>query len=270
MKAYNNVLITGASAGLGEAMAMRFARMGANLTLNARRLEKLTELKDRLHKVNKKIEIVIAPGDVSHKGAVDEITKQSVNHFGGIDVVIANAGQGMWCRFKDLKDPDQLLELMQLNYMGVVYCLFYGLPHLRKSHGSFVAVSSIQGVIPVAFHTGYVASKYAVNGLIETIRLEEPDVHFLLALPSWISGTELRSHALSGTGTGAVKVKTSHGKHATSSEDCASMIIDALLAKKRDVFVPHQYRFVPILRDMAKNTFDRFVMRKTEGQLKQF
>jgi short-subunit dehydrogenase len=264
---YKNVLITGASSGLGEALAVKFAQRGSNLTLNARRVEKLSALRDRLIKINPKIDICLAPGDVSHKEAVQEVVKKSVSYFSSLDVIVANAGQGMWCRFRDLKDPDQLDELMKLNYMGLVYCLFYGLPHLQKSHGSFIAISSIQGVIPVAFHTGYVASKYAVNGLIETIRLEEPDVHFLLALPSWISGTELRSHALSGEGADAIQVKKKHGKQATSAEDCASMITRALLARKQEVFIPNTYKFVPVLRNLFKSTFDRVVMAKIKGQL---
>jgi short-subunit dehydrogenase len=268
MRNYKNVIITGASSGLGEAMAVNLAKMGANLTLNARRADKLTLLKERLHKINANIDILIVPGDVSHKDAVAELIDKSAQHYSGIDVIIANAGQGMWCRFKDLKDPDQLHDLMQLNYMGMVYSLFYGLPYLREAAGSFVAISSIQGVIPVAFHTGYVASKYAVNGLVETIRLEEPAVHFLLALPSWISGTELRSHALAGEGKEAIKVKTGHGKHATTVLDCAQMIIRALTARKRDVYIPHKYRYVPILRDMAKSAFDHVVLRKVTGQLK--
>lgn len=267
MHKFHNALITGASSGLGEAFAIQFANMGCNLTLNARRQEKLTALRDRLIKINPAIDIVLAQGDVSRKEAVAEVVSKSVEHFGSLDVVVANAGQGMWSRFRDLKDPDQLQELMQLNFMGVVYSLFYALPHLRKSNGSFVAISSIQGVIPVAFHTGYVASKYAVNGLIDTIRLEEPEVHFLLALPSWISGTELRAHALSGEGQDAIKVKKTHGKHATSAEDCASAIMKALTAKKSEVFIPGKYCAVPTLRNLFKSTFDKVVMSKTKGQL---
>lgn len=264
----NHVLITGASSGLGEALAKGFATLGANLTLSARRLDRLKNLRDALVKLHPKIDICIAVADVGDKEACLAMFEKSIAHFSGIDVVVANAGQGMWSRFRDLSDPDVLKELMQINYMGVVYSLFFSLPHLRKTRGSFVAISSIQGVIPVAFHTGYVASKYAVNGFIETIRLEEPDVHFLLALPSWISGTELRSHAVSGSGEHAIQVNNKHGKSAVSARACAEQIIAATIAKKREVFIPKKYRCVPILRSLLKPTFDRVVMSKVEGQLK--
>ncbi len=261
------VLITGASAGLGEALARGFAKLGADLILSARRKDRLEALRDSLSKTNKKSEILIVPADVSSKESVRELVVKSAAQFHGLDVFVANAGQGMWSRFRDIKDPDQLDDLMQINYMGVVYGLFFALPYLRKSGGSFIAVSSIQGVIPVAFHTGYVASKYAVNGLVETIRLEEPDVHFLLALPSWISGTELRSHSLSGEGDAAIRVKKNHGKSAISAEDCAAEVISAWKAGKRRIFIPKIYQCVPLLRDAFTSTFDRVVLRKVKGQL---
>lgn len=263
-----NILITGASSGLGAAFALSLAKNGANLALSARRRDRLENLRDEIFKVNNQIDVFLAEGDVADKSSCKELVEKSVKHFGALDTVIANAGQGMWTRFRDLSDPDQLQSLMQVNYMGVVYSLFYSLPELRKNAGSFVAISSIQGVIPVAYHTGYVASKYAVNGLIETIRLEEPDVHFLLALPSWISGTELRSHAVSGSGENSIEVKKSHGKNAVSAKDCAELILKALSNKKRELFIPKVYGLTPLLRYMLPESFDAVVMKKIKGQLK--
>lgn len=268
MTKFNNVLITGASAGLGEALAKKFAELGANLTLSARREDRLRDLRNTLIKINPKIDIHLVPADVSKKESCQELVNESVKHFGELNVFVANAGQGMWSRFRDLSDPDQIDDVMQTNYMGVVYGLFYALPYLRQSRGSFVAISSIQGIIPVAFHTGYVASKYAVNGLIETIRLEESDVHFLLALPSWISGTELRANALTGDADEAVHVKLTHNKSAVSARDCAGYIVDALIKKKPELFIPHKYRFLSLIRNMCKAKFDQVVLSKTKGQLK--
>lgn len=262
-----NILITGASSGIGQALALDLAHQGHNLTLVARRKDKLMTLRDQLLAINKSIDIHIIDADVSHKDSVANFIKESANHFGGIDVIIANAGQGMWSRFRDLDDPDALLDLMNINYMGVVYTLFYGLPHLRSKKGSFVAISSVQGVIPVAFHTGYVASKYAVNGFIDTIRLEEPDVHFLLVQPSWISGTELRSHALTSDNKNAIKVKNKHGKHAHTTKECAQSIIKALESKQSSLFIPDHYKWAPLLRNLCPKTFDNIVMHKIKEQI---
>jgi NADP-dependent 3-hydroxy acid dehydrogenase YdfG len=260
------ILITGASSGLGEALAKKFAKDGARLVLSARRAERLQKLKSELFKINNQAEIHIALGDVS-KESVKEIVEGSIKHFSRLDAVIANAGQGMWTRFSDLQDPDELRSLMDVNYMGVVNSLFYSLPELRKNHGSFVAISSIQGTIPVAFHTGYVASKHAVNGLIETIRLEEPEVHFLLAMPSWIAGTELRAHALSSKNENAVVVKKTHGKNVITATGCADLIVDALHKKQPRLFIPKKYGWLSTARNLCPKIFDAIVMKKIKGQL---
>jgi short-subunit dehydrogenase len=263
-----NVLITGASSGLGRALAKKFAKNGANLVLCARRSERLYDLQDELIKANPHIKIHIVIADVSDKNSSKNLVEQCMSQFSQLDVFVANAGQGMWSRFRDISDPDKINELMQVNFMGVVYGLFYSLPYLRKSSGSFIAISSIQGLIPVAYHAGYVASKYAINGLIDTLRLEEPKIHFLLALPSWIANTELREHALVGVGRSAVQVKKQHKKNVISALDCAEKIIRALTNRKKEVFIPKIYRYVPILRDVFGSTFDQLVMNKIQGQIK--
>jgi len=261
-----HVLITGASSGLGEALAKNLAQQGINLTLCARREDRLQALKSELIK-NTKSEILILPADVSSKISCEQLIEKSVAHFNGLDVFIANAGLGMWSRFRDIADPDQLRDLMQINYMGMVYGLFYALPYLRKSHGSMIAISSVQGAMPVVYHTGYVASKYAVNGFIETLRLEEPDVHFLLAMPAWIGGTELRSHALTGDAKTSIQVKKSHGQKVVSAKECAELILAALMAKKERLFIPQAYRYLPFVRNLMTTSFDRFVTKKVKGQL---
>lgn len=261
------VVITGASSGLGEAMAHLYAKKNYNLVLAARNIERLNILKESLSD-KYQIDIKTIKTDVTNKDSVKKLIDLSVEHFGKIDIFIANAGQGMWSRFGDIKDPDHLNDLMQTNYMGVVYCLYYALSHLKKSSGSFVAISSIQGIIPVPYHTGYVASKFAVNGLIETMRLEEPHVHFLLAMPSWIAGTKLRAHALTSDDKSAVKVKTTHNKNVISAYDCALIIIKAIADKEQDLFIPRKYRFIRAARVLMKNLVDKIVVKKTESQLR--
>lgn len=260
-------IITGASSGLGEALAMELASRGYNLTLSARRRDKLHVVRDKIVQANPQADVLCVVADVSDKASMKALVAESVAHFSKVNVMIANAGQGMWCRFRDLDDPDQLKDLQQINYMGVVYSMFFALPHLQATRGSFVAISSIQGVIPVTLHTGYVASKYAVNGFIETMRIEEPDIHFLLALPGWIAGTELRAHALTSSGPAAVHVKKTHGKSAISTERCAREICEALFARKVEIFTPNYLKYAPTLRRLNRKAFDCMVTRKTEGQL---
>lgn len=260
--------ITGASAGLGKALAFELASHGAYLSLAARRHERLVEIQQELSEKYPDTRVLSIKADVSDKESSRRMFEDSVDYFGGLDGVIANAGQSMWSRFRDLGDPDELKDLMQLNYMGVVYSAFYALPHLVQRKGSFVAISSLQGTIPVPYHSGYVASKYAVNGLIETIRQEEPNVHFMIANPSWIAGTELRSHAVSGTGKDAIKVNTKHGKKVMSAEECARLIVDAMIAKKLAVYLPKKYAVVPFIRHIIPEIVDRVIKDKVDKQLK--
>lgn len=261
-------LITGASAGLGKALAFELASLGAHLSIAARRHDRLVNIKHELSKKYPEVRVLTLKADVSDKESSKKMFEESIDYFGSLDGVIANAGQSMWSRFRDLGDPDELKDLMQLNYMGVVYSAFYALPHLEKSKGSFVAISSLQGTIPVPYHSGYVASKYAVNGLIETIRQEEPHIHFMLANPSWIAGTELRSHAVSGTGKDAIKVNTKHGKKVMSADECAKLIIEAMIAKKLSIYLPKKYAVVPFIRHILPAMVDKVIKDKVDKQLR--
>lgn len=263
------ILITGASAGLGKAFAFDLAARGFNLSLAARRHDRLLEIEKELTARYPALKIFSIKADVSDKQSSQAMIEETVAQFGTLDGLIANAGQSMWTRFRDVADPDELKDLMTLNYMGVVYSAFYALPHLRPSKGHFVAISSLQGALPVPYHSGYVASKYAVNGFIETLRQEEPEVHFMLANPSWIAGTELRSHALGGVGKDAIKVHTSHGRKVISAEECARLIIDGMLAEKSSLYIPKKYAIVPLLRHLLPETVDRVIKAKVDKQLKE-
>jgi short-subunit dehydrogenase len=263
-----NIIITGASAGLGKALAYSFAELGANICLAARRVELLHALKKDIQERYPAIQILIFKTDVKNQLSCERLLKEAVKQMGILDIFIANAGQSMWSRFRDIADPKEMQELMQLNYMGVVFNAFYALPYLRQSHGSFVVISSIQGVLPVPFHSGYVASKYAVNGFIDTLRLEEPDIHFLLALPSWIAGTELRAHALTGAAQESVIVNKHHSKKIMSAESCAQNIIRALKDRHDQVYIPKKYQYVSLLRQFFTKFIDRRIFARVKKQLR--
>jgi len=263
-----NIIITGASSGLGKALAYAFAALGANLCLAARRVEILHALKKDMQQRYPTIKILIFKTDVKNQLSCERLLKESIKQFGSLDIFIANAGQSMWSRFRDLEDPKEMQELMQLNYMGVVFNAFYALPALRQSHGSFVAISSIQGALPVPYHSGYVASKYAVTGFVDTLRLEEPEVHFLLAMPSWIAGTELRAQALTGSGEESVVVNKHHNKKTMSAEQCAAHIIQALKARRDQIYIPKKYAYVGLLRQLFTKLVDRVILARVKKQLR--
>ncbi len=121
-----HAIITGASSGLGEALAKHLALQGYHLTLSARRVDRLEAVRDAIAKTHPKIEILLAPADVTDKEATKAVIETSVNHFKRLDVYIANAGLGMWSRFRDLADPDELLDshAHQLYGSGLRHLLF--------------------------------------------------------------------------------------------------------------------------------------------------
>ena len=263
-----NVIITGASSGLGESLALQIASLGANLVICARNKENLLKTKEQINNLYPLVKIKTVIADVSLKEDNEKLVQEAINFLGSIDVFIANAGKSMWSRFVDIEDIDELKELMNLNYMSVVYASYYALPYLKKSLGSFVAISSIQGVLPVIYHTGYVASKHALNGFIETLKLEEPKIKFLLVMPSWIASTNLRKNALVSHLANAIKVQTKHSSKVITKEECAKQIIESLIKKEDFLYIPKKYKFIQYARVFCKNLVDKIVTNKVNSQLK--
>jgi len=150
------IVITGASSGIGKALAYEAARREAKLVLAARNLEKLEELKKDL--VAKGTEVITVKTDVSRELDCEALIKEAINHFHKIDVLINNAGISMRALFED-SSLDVIRQLMDTNFWGTVYCTKYALPYLLTSKGSVVGVSSVAGFKGLPGRTGYSASK---------------------------------------------------------------------------------------------------------------
>lgn len=262
------IVITGASSGLGLELARTLGTFANNFVLVARREDALLTLKQELLSINPSNRVEILAADITQDATNREIMDVSTKVFDGLDIFVANAGQSMWCRFRDAKDPKGMTDLMELNFNGLLYGLHYALPNLIKSRGSFVAISSIQGTIPMPYHSAYVASKYAVNGLIETVRLEEPTVHFLLALPAWIKGTELRSKALKASSENGVQVSIKHRNKAMEVRDVARKICEAIEHRTPRLFLPRKFGMIPIVRSMFPDFVDGIIQKKVNKELK--
>jgi len=252
-----HLLITGSSSGLGFSLAKEAIKRGAFLTLCSRRTDVYEGFNEN--------RTLIVKTDVTDPLSVKNALEQGIKKFNKLDVVIANAGRSMWAKFSDLSDPEEILDLMRLNYMGVVNALFYSLPYLRNG-GAFVAISSIQGEVPAPYHSGYAASKHAINGFLESVAMEETDVQFMIAAPGWISGTELRSKALKSEKMGAISVRGTH-KKAVSAHDAAVQILDALENGKKICYIPRHLRFIPIFRKICRKTMDARILKRVSAEL---
>ncbi|POY37566.1 short chain dehydrogenase [Solitalea longa] len=259
------VIITGASSGIGKACAEAFAQQGANLVLGARQYIALCELGQQLEQ-QYGIRVVAVGCDVSHEEDCRTLIGQAKLTFGKIDVLVNNAGISMRALFKDL-DLSVLKQLMDVNFWGTVYCTKYALPEIIKSKGSIVAVSSIAGYKGLPGRTGYSASKFAMQGFMESLRVEnlKNDVHVMVACPGF-TASNIRNSALNKNNEQQGESSMDESKM-MSSEEVAQIIVKGVQKRKRDLIMTGQgkltvflSRWFPALTD--KLVYNHFTKEK--------
>lgn len=226
------VIITGASSGIGRALAIEFASRGAKLVLGARRTERLQELEKELSDT----EILSVKTDVSVEEECQNLIEEAVSRFGHIDILINNAGISMRANFEDM-DLDVMHKVMDVNFYGTVYCTKYALPYLLESKGSLVGVISIAGHVGLPGRTAYSASKFAVRGFLDTVRIEnlKKGLHVLVAAPGF-TASEVRKSALTANGTSQGETPRNEEKM-MSAEECATHIASAVKKRKRQLIL---------------------------------
>jgi NAD(P)-dependent dehydrogenase (short-subunit alcohol dehydrogenase family) len=164
------VFITGASSGIGEALAREYVRAGARVALLARRTDRLDALCTELNAGGSRRAAAFT-ADVTKDGEVEAAVARTLAEFGRIDVVVANAGGGLMGHFAKLSLPD-FRGQVELNVFGVLRTLFASLEELKKSRGSIVIVSSVMAYLPLPAASAYNMSKAAVMALSESLRVD--------------------------------------------------------------------------------------------------
>jgi short-subunit dehydrogenase len=193
------VLITGASSGIGEAVAYAFARKGYKLSLAARNTDKLNDVKKRCIQLGA-TQVECFATDVSIEEHCSKWISQTVEKMGTIHVLINNAGITMRALFNDLH-LDVMRSVININFWGTVYCTKYALPYLLQNKGSVIGVSSIAGIKGLPARTGYSASKFAMHGFLEALRIENRrnNLHVGIICPGYTS-SNIRNTALNPSG----------------------------------------------------------------------
>jgi short-subunit dehydrogenase len=224
------VVITGASSGIGKALAKKYAQEGWNLVLAARRFDLLMGLKNELNHA----EILPVQTDITREAACQNLIEKAIEKFGKIDVLINNAGISMRALFNET-ELDVMQKIMDVNYWGTVYCTKFALPYLLKSKGSLVGVISVGGYIGLPGRSGYSASKFAVRGFLQTIRVEnlKTGLHVLVAAPGFTS-SEIRKSALLANGQQQGETPRNEN-NMMSAEECAVHIFNAVQKRKREL-----------------------------------
>ena len=223
------IIITGASSGIGKALAFALAKKGNKLVLAGRNKEKLNAVLQKMNEVN--ISAISIVTDVCKKEDCKNLINKCITEFGRIDVLINNAGISMRALFNE-SDLEIIDKVMNTNFWGTVFCTKYALPYLLQSNGSLVGVSSIAGHIGLPERSAYSASKFAMNGFLESVRSEnmENDLHVLIACPGF-TASNIRKAALTKDGTPQKESPRNEQKMMTA-EKVAKNIICAIDCKK--------------------------------------
>jgi short-subunit dehydrogenase len=259
------IIITGASSGIGKACAEEFAKRGADLVLAARQYVTLCEIGADLEK-KYGIKAVAVQVDVSKEEDCELLVKQAIVTYGKIDVLVNNAGLSMRALFNEV-DLSVLKHLMDVNFWGTVYCTKYALPEILKTKGSVIGVSSIAGYRGLPGRTGYSASKFAMNGFMESLRTEllKSGVHVMVACPGFTT-SNIRVAALAKDGAAHGETSMEEGKMMTS-EEVAVTIVDGIASRKRTLVMTGQgkltvwiNKLLPALAD--KLVFNHFTREK--------
>lgn len=250
------VVITGASSGIGKALALEFAAAGAHIAGAARTQEKLDELNKQLFEMNVQTHMVTT--DVSIETDCKHLIDETIRHFGKIDVMINNAGISMRALFEDV-NLGVLKKSMDINFWGTVYCSKHALPHLLKSKGSLVGVSSIAGYKGLPGRSGYSASKFAMQGLLEVIRIEnmKKGLHVLIACPGFTT-SNIRKTALAADGSQQGESPRDEEKM-MSAEAVAAKIADAVKKRKRTLVLTSQGKMTVLLNKFVPGFLDKMV-----------
>ena len=229
------IIVTGASSGIGLASVYRFMELGANVVLAARSIDKLEKIADDLNQKfaahSSQPMAHCIKTDVTKEEDCKNLIEKTVDKFGKIDILVNNAGISMRAVFKDL-DLKVMHSLMDTNFWGTVYCTKYALPYLLESKGTVVGVISTAGYVGLPARTAYSASKFAVRGFLETLRIEHlyDGLHVMIFAPGFTT-SNIRNVAL--TADGSPQGETPRDENRMMSAERVARILSRGIARRK-------------------------------------
>jgi short-subunit dehydrogenase len=249
------IVITGASSGLGRALAIELAPQQPHLVLAARNRERLDAVASECERLG--AQTLVLPTDVSQAQECGQLIDRAVAHFGRIDALVNNAGRAMWARFDELVDPAIIEEIMRVNFLGAVYCTHRALPHLKESRGLIVAIASLSAQIGVPLLSGYAASKHAMVGFFESLRIElaESGVDVTIMAPDFVQ-SEILSRAVDAGGQPLDRSPLDQSKLLTA-QACARRTAKAMRRRERFVLTSVRSSWARWGRLVAPKLVDR-------------
>ena len=258
----NVVVITGASDGIGREVALQMADQGAWLALAARDAARLEATAAECRARGGRA--VAVPTDVADQAQCRALIDRAVAEFGRIDTLVNNAGITMWARFDEVADLAPFERMMQVNYFGCLYCTHAALPHLKQTRGRIVGVSSLTGRTGVPTRSGYAATKHAMAGFFDSLRIELADegVTVTMIYPGFVSSA-IRERAVGPDGQ-PLRASPVHEAEVMTPQECARQIVAAAAARRREVVMTARAKVGQWIKLIAPGVVDRIARRAIE------
>lgn len=250
------VVVTGASIGIGEAIAKVFAEQGANVVLLSRDAGRSEAARARIGFLDRTIALAC---DVRHAEEIDRVVGLTIHHFQRLDVWINNAGHGLLDSVAEMEMP-HFRELFETNFFGAVAAMKAVIPVMRlQGGGTIINISSVAGHIPLPFHAAYGASKFAMNAIGKAARVElkKDKIHVLTVCPGYVQ-TAFGANAIRGKERKQVRPGSVRG---ISAERVARATLEGCLNDKREVIVPWQMHLAVKLYQMFPGIMERAMAR---------
>lgn len=253
-------LITGASTGIGEAIACAYASRGQRVALASRDEASLARVAERCTRAGG--EALVVPTDVTSENACKRMVERTVERFGGVDVLVCNAGISMWARFDEITDLSLFDRIMRVNYLGTVYSAYFALPHLKRAKGLLVGVSSLTGKTGVPTRSAYAASKHAMQGFLDSLRIElrGTGVDVTVISPGFVK-TGIRERVLGPDGKPTGASPRDESKDTMSLSECTDICVRAIDRRTREVVMTPKARFGLLLKAVAPGLVDDMAAR---------
>ena len=254
-----HIIITGASDGIGRALALECARRGARITASARSEDILEALVAEITSSGGKA--ISVPSDVTSFLECAALVNQACAVNGPVDVLVCNAGIGSAIQGDDLIPLDTIRRTMEVNFMGAVHATAAALSSLRQTRGLIVAISSLQGLIGFPKASAYSASKHAMQGFFDCLRIDlKEDVGVLVVSPGPVAtGMHQRDRAPSKTVSNEKVVG-----HSMSAARCATLISRAIERRQRSLVMTWEGRLAAYLYPFFPGFVDKQVVKATE------
>jgi short-subunit dehydrogenase len=253
------IVVTGASSGIGKALCLALAPQRPRLVLAARDETALQAVAAACGE--RGAETLVVPADVTSPEACQRLVARTIERWGTLDVLVNNAGIGMIARFDELDDLSVYERIMRVNYLGCVYLTHAALPHLKTSRGQIVVVASVAGLTGVPSRTGYSASKHAVIGFFDSLRIELADsgVSVTVVAPDFVV-SDIHNRAIGPDGRPLGKSPLQESKIMTA-EECAALMVRAMERRQRLLITSFRGRIGRFVRLVAPGLIDAVARR---------